>query len=120
MGGICGGGTHAGRAAPLFRRDPPRRPSPEVAAYCASLGCRSAGRRPPRQRRQASATSPARSATGTTHDKVRELSHLYGGQAIPYRIHIALEKVLGVDHPDTRRAAEELADLDKPGPKDSP
>jgi hypothetical protein len=31
------------------------------------------------------------------HDKVRELSHLYGGQAIPFRIHIALEKVLGID-----------------------
>ncbi|MBL9099792.1 MAG: PD40 domain-containing protein [Myxococcales bacterium] len=30
------------------------------------------------------------------HDKLRELSHLYGGQAIPYRIHIAIEKVLGV------------------------
>ena len=31
------------------------------------------------------------------HDKLRELSHVYGGQAIPYRIHIAMEKVLGVD-----------------------
>ena len=31
------------------------------------------------------------------HDKVRELSHVYGGQVIPFRIHIALEKVLGID-----------------------
>src|SRR5690606_938073 len=30
------------------------------------------------------------------HDKLRELSHIYGGQALPYGMHRALEKVLGV------------------------
>ncbi|MDC0667308.1 hypothetical protein [Nannocystis radixulma] len=30
------------------------------------------------------------------HDKLRELSHTYGGQAVPYGIHRACEKVLGI------------------------
>ncbi len=31
------------------------------------------------------------------HDKLRELSHVFGGQAIPFAINRAIEKVLGVD-----------------------
>jgi Tol biopolymer transport system component len=31
------------------------------------------------------------------HDKLREMSHLFGGQAIPFAINRAIEKVLGVD-----------------------
>mgnify|MGYP002777754457 CR=1 FL=1 len=31
------------------------------------------------------------------HDKLRELSHVYGGQALPYGLHRAIRKVLGVD-----------------------
>ncbi len=31
------------------------------------------------------------------HDKLRELSHVYGGQTIPYGINRALKKVIGID-----------------------
>jgi len=37
-------------------------------------------------------------ATRYGHDKLRELSHVYGGMAIPYGINRSLKKVLGVDY----------------------
>ena len=40
------------------------------------------------------------------HDKLRELSHVYGGQAVPYGIHRAVEKVLGVSFEQVWREFE--------------